>query len=95
MEYHSITTTASELQWVNHLLYELFVQSSSTLVIYSDNIGATYLFSNPVFHSRMKHLAVDFHFVCNLVQDRVLHVTHVSSYDHLEDALTKPVLGPR
>ena len=47
------------------------------------------------FHSQMKHLAVDFHFVCNLVQDGVLRVTYVSSYDQLADALTKPLPSPR
>ena len=94
-EYRSVSVIASELQWVSHLLYELSVQSSSTLVIYYDNIGATYLCDNLVFHSRMKHLAMDFHFVHNLDQDGALLVTHVSSYDKLTCALTKPLLGPR
>ena len=94
-EYRSVAAIASELQWVNPLLYELGVQSSSTLVIYYNNISATYLCANLVFHSRMKHLAVNFHFICNLVQDRVLRVTHVSSYDQLANALTKPLPGPR
>ena len=94
-EYRSVAAIASELQWINHLLYELGVQSSSTLVIYYNNISATYLCANLVFHSRMKHLAVDFHFIRNLVQDRVLRVTHVSSYDQIANALTKPLPGPR
>ena len=80
---------------VNHLLYELGVQSLSTPVIYFDNISAIYLCANPIFHSLMKHLAVDFHFVRNLVQDQVFRVTHVSSYDQVADALTKPVPDPR
>ena len=54
-------------------------------MIYYENIGATYLCVNPVFDSWMKHLAVDFYFVHNLVQDGVLHVTHVFSYDKLAD----------
>ena len=94
MQYCSYAATASELQWVNHLLYELAVQSSSTLVIYYNNISATYLCANPIFHSQMKHLVVVFHFVRNLVQDRVLRVTHVSFYDQLEDDLTKPLPSP-
>ena len=31
--------------------------------LFSENINATYLSTNPVFHSRMKHLAIDYHFV--------------------------------
>ena len=39
--------------------------------------GATYLSANLVFHSRMKHLAIDYHFVCDLVQSSELCVVHV------------------
>ena len=58
---------AIELKWVKLPLSELFalVQLPSTL--FSDNLGATYLSANPVFHSRMKHLAIDYHFVRDLV----------------------------
>ena len=57
VEYRLVVATASELQWVNPLQYELVVQSSSTPIIYFDNIGATYLCVNLVFHFHMKHLA--------------------------------------
>ena len=94
MEYHSIVVIASKLQWVNHLLHELGVQFSSTPIIYCDNIGATYLCVNPVFHSWMKHLTVNFYFICNFVKDGVSRVTHVFSYDQLIDGLTKPLTSP-
>ena len=57
--------------------------------IYCDNIRATQLCSNPVFHSRMKHVAIDFHFIRDQVQTGSLRVAHVSSNDQLADALTK------
>ena len=57
--------------------------------LFSDNLGATYLSANPVFHFRMKHLAIDYHFVHNLVQSSKLRVVHVSVDDQLADALTK------
>ena len=47
--------------------------------------------TNPVFHSRMKHVALDYHFICEQVQNDNLHVTHVASADQLADALTKPL----
>ena len=60
-------------------------------VIYCDNVGATSLYSNPVFHSRMKHVAIDFHFIRDQVQSGSLRVAHVSSKNQLDDALTKPL----
>ena len=62
-EYRSVVATAAELCWVHSLLHELGVALSSSPVIYCDNIGGTQLSSNPIFHSRMKHVAVDYHFV--------------------------------
>ena len=59
------------------------------------SLGATYLFTNPVFHSRMKHLAIDYHFVRDLVQSFELCVVHVSTGDQLVDALTKSLSRSR
>ncbi|KAI4334853.1 hypothetical protein L6164_013562 [Bauhinia variegata] len=61
----------------------------------ADNIGATYLCANPVFHSRMKHLSIDYHFVRELVTSGALRVSHIPSKLQLADLLTKPLAGPR
>ena len=58
-EYRLVTATTTELSWVQSLLQELGVALSSSPVIYYDNIEATQLSSNPIFHSHMKHVAVN------------------------------------
>ena len=63
VEYRAIAASAAQLAWVQHLLNELGAPPPISLVIYYDNVGANYLSANPVFHSRMKHIAIDFHFV--------------------------------
>ena len=68
------------------------MQSPPTLFL--DNLGATYLYANPVFHSRMKHLAIYYHFVRDLAQLSELCVAHVSTSDQLVDALTKSLSRP-
>lgn len=57
--------------------------------MYSDNIGAMYLCVNLVFHSSMKHLAIDYHFVRDLVANKQLRVSHVLSNHQHVDLLTK------
>ena len=59
------------------------------------NLGATYPSANHVFYSRMKHLAIDYHFVRDLVQSSELCVVHVFAGDQLTDALTKPLSRSR
>ena len=70
----------AELQWVKSLMSELLipVQSLPTLKQLI-SLGATYLSVNPAFHSLMKQLMIDYHFVCDLVQSSELRVVHVST----------------
>lgn len=60
-------------------------------VIYCDNLGATHVSANLIFHSRMKHLALVYHFICEQEQHGNLRVTHVPTCDQLADPLTKPL----
>ena len=90
-EYRSVANTASELRWVCSLLTELGVSIPTTPTVYCDNIKATDLCANPVFHSRKKHIALDYHFLRGQIQSRVLRVSYVSTKDQLADALTKPL----
>ena len=90
-EYRAVSAAASEVRWLFSLLREVGVKVDSVPTIYCDNVGATYLSANPVFHSRMKHLALDYHFIREQVQKGTLRVTHVSSRDQLADGLTKPL----
>lgn len=93
-EYRTVANTAAELRWVCSLS-ELGIQLSSTPVIYCDNVGAIYLSVNPVFHLRMKYLALDYHFVRDNVQSGAVRVFHVSTKDQLADDLTKPLSRAR
>ena len=78
-EYRIIASTTIELCWIQSLLHELFVTISYPSSIYYDNIRATYICANPVFHSRMKHITFDFHFVHDKIQNGELRVSYVSS----------------
>ena len=44
---------------------------------------------NPVLHSRVKHAAVDFHFVRHYVDIKKVRVVHVHGADQIADTLTK------
>ena len=62
-EYRSVASTTAELMCTQNLLKELGVHLFRTPVIYCDNLSATHLSANPVFHSKMKHLALDYYFI--------------------------------
>nr|AAT38705.2 hypothetical protein SDM1_34t00015 [Solanum demissum] len=66
-EYKSVANALFELTWVHNFFTELQYQVSQMPSIFCDNIGVSYLSKNPVFHTKMKHIAVDFHYLRNSV----------------------------
>jgi hypothetical protein len=89
-EYKTIANAMAELMWVQSLLRELKVAHPPTAKIWCDNIGATYSAANPMFHGRMKHVEIDFHFVRERVARKLLDVRLVSTNDQVADGFTKP-----
>ena len=88
-EYRAITSALAETTWVKNLLFELGIILPKSPIIYNDNIGVTYLCENPVFHSRMKHIAVDFHYVRDQVHRKLITINHIHAANQLADSLTK------
>jgi histone deacetylase 1/2 len=94
-EYKAVANATAELIWVQALLRELRVSQRQSPVLWCDNIGATYLSSNPVFHARTKHIEVDYHFVRERVAKKLLRIKFISSKDQLADIFTKPLPQPQ
>ncbi|CAL1409334.1 unnamed protein product [Linum trigynum] len=90
-EYRALATLASEVIWLQSLLAELGQPTHTSPVLWCDNLGATYLAHNPVFHTRSKHLEIEFHFVRDRVNKQQLHVRYLPATDQLADVLTKPL----
>ncbi|MEQ5220427.1 Ty1/Copia family ribonuclease HI, partial [Morganella morganii] len=81
--------------WVVSLLRELGLHFGQLATLWSDNLGATYLCANPVFHARTKNVEIDYHFVRDKVAFGEFKVNFVSTKDQLADIFTKPLTAPR
>jgi histone deacetylase 1/2 len=91
-EYKALANGTAEAVWIQSVLKELGVHQPRPPVLWCDNLGATFLSANPVFHARTKHIEIDFHFVREKVALGTLEVKFISSSDQLADVFTKPVL---
>jgi hypothetical protein len=89
-EYKALANATAETMWIQQLLTELQVPHSPVARLWCDNIGATYLSANPVFHARTKHIEVDFHFVRERVAQKLLDIRNISTNDQVADGFTKP-----
>jgi histone deacetylase 1/2 len=71
------------------LLKELGIKLWHPPILWCDNLGATYLSANPVFHARAKHIEIDFHFVRERIASKQLQVQFIGTKDQLADGFTK------
>jgi len=91
-EYRSIVAALADITWIQSLLTELRIPSS-TPIIHSDNLGVVHIAANPVMHSRSKHFELHLHFVRDRVQHKQLLVVHLLCQFQIVDVLTKPLPG--
>ena len=54
--------TATELTWITYLFREIRISLAQRPQLLSDNLSALYMTINLVFHSRSKHIEVDYPF---------------------------------
>jgi len=59
--------------------------------IHCDNQSAIYITQNPIFHERIKHIKVDWHFARDAWTKKVITFQFTPSSKQLADLLTKVV----
>lgn len=65
--------------------------SQETMILYRDNMNAIDISKNLGHHSRTKHIDIRHHFIRDLVEDRIISLTHVRYALQLADIFTKPL----
>jgi hypothetical protein len=85
----SLAVTTSELLWITSLLQEIHFLVSQPPTVWCDNLGATFLASNPIFHAHIKYIELDYHFVRKKISTKQLSVQFICSADQLGDLFTK------
>ena len=90
-EFKALVDGTTEVIQLQYLLTDLQIPSVFAPTIWCDNLGATYLFVNPVFHTRTKYIEVDYHFVRDRVAKNEIQIHFISSQDQLADVFTKPL----
>jgi hypothetical protein len=88
-EYKSLSNATAEVIWVQTIMKELEIDQSRIACLWCDNLGATYMIANPVFHARTKHIEIDYHFVRERVAQKLLNIKVISSRDQIADGFTK------
>lgn len=93
-EYRALASTATKISWLRILFKELHIFLPHIPVLWCDNVSALALAANLVFHSRTKHIEVDYHYVCEKALRHDLRIRFVFGKDNLADIFTKPLPAP-
>ena len=88
-EYRSMAQVTTEVLWLRSLLSELRLPTAASSVVWCDNIGATSLSQNPVFHQRTKHIDIDTHFIREKVASGEIDTRYVPTEHQVADIFTK------
>ena len=67
--------------------------SQDTMCIFYDNTSAINLSMSLVQHSKSKHIEIRYHFICDLMEEKVVFLEFIHTKNQYADIFTKPVDG--
>ncbi|KAF7371896.1 hypothetical protein MVEN_00047000 [Mycena venus] len=88
-KYLASTHCARDILWFRNLFAELGIPQIQPTTLFCDNQGTVACMHDPHAHSKMKHIAICEHFICNCVMKRLIDVMHVSNKENIADLFTK------
>nr|GEW97826.1 retrovirus-related Pol polyprotein from transposon TNT 1-94 [Tanacetum cinerariifolium] len=83
-----------EAVWLKMLLKE-FGYKQEKITLFCDNQSALYLARNPTFHSKTKHIRVQYHFVRERIEEGTVDMHKIHTDDNVADYLTKAINGDK
>ena len=93
-EYIVAGSCCTQLLWMKKLLHDYGIPQE-TMCVFCDNTNAINLSKNPVQHAKSKHIEICYHFILDLVEERVVCLEFIHTDNQKADIFTKPFDGPR
>ncbi|GJU81720.1 retrovirus-related pol polyprotein from transposon TNT 1-94 [Tanacetum coccineum] len=73
------------------MLLEELGHEQEKITLFCDNQSALYLARNPAFHSKTKHIRVQYHFVREKVEEGTVDMQKIHTDDNMADYMTKAI----
>ena len=89
-EYMAATHASKEAVWLQRLCSSMGLVQGA-IRIDCDSQSAIFLAKNPAYHSKTKHIDVQYHFVRDMIEDKKVLLVKVDTLKNTADALTKSV----
>ena len=77
--------------WFKQQLEGMKIEIKDPIVIYCDNTSAINISKNLLMHTKTKNIAIKYHFLRELVQDKEVRLEYVNTKEQIVDMFTKPL----
>ncbi|GFW07447.1 retrovirus-related Pol polyprotein from transposon TNT 1-94 [Trichonephila clavipes] len=92
-EYVSLIEAAKEFIWLKNVIDNKSLNLElSENVMFCDNQAAISFSKSPLENYRTKHIDVRYHFLRNLINDKVFQIKYIGTKNNLVDIFTKPMV---
>ena len=92
-EYIAAGSCCTQLLWMKKLLHDYGIPQDTTCV-FCDNTSAINHSKNLVQYSKSKHIKIRYHFIRDLVEDKVVCLEFIHMDNQKADIFTRPLDGP-
>ena len=90
-EYVVVAINCTNIVWIKHLLKEMKEEITELVILYCDSISVINISKNPVMHAKTKHIAIKYHYVRELVEDKQVKMEYINTKEQTADIFTKPL----
>jgi hypothetical protein len=91
----TLSKTAKEAIWADRFLHELGYQNvNQSIHLYANNKDAIDLTTNPLFHKRIKHIEIRWHWIREMIEKEKIFIHYLLIKEMLVDGLIKPLSAP-
>jgi hypothetical protein len=77
-EYIVACSTSCKTIWLRKLLIDLFDLEMEETRIVCDNQKCIKMTMSPIFHDRLKHIEIQYHYICDMVQRGAINIQYIS-----------------
>ena len=94
-KYIVVMHAVKEALWLRTFITEITQPLTCPVTVYHDNQLAILISQNCQYHTRMKHINIHHHFICDMTKKGLLTIPYCPMAKNLANAFTKALPGPK
>ena len=93
-EYFALTEVKKEILRVKNVLKTVGLKVKTPVSVYCDNLSVIHLTNNPMIKTKIQHINIKFHWICEHIENETIIVYHTPTEEQATNLFTKALLRP-